>query len=130
MLRSSKHPRVTVLMNSRPRSGNRDALTLSASPSSLPLRRTSFVPAINLAAIRGAARIVLLGADGKFGPKGKRNHYSKYPFQHRPGCWEIHRQELASFVAPLAALGIDVVNASPGSAWKDLWPIVALEDCL
>ncbi len=74
--------------------------------------------------------IVLIGADGKFGPNGERNHHTPHQWKHIDGCWKRHHDELATLVEPLIELGIPVLNASPGSAWGDLWPVVSLEECI
>lgn len=92
-------------------------------------RRTSVCCVLNMLAHLGVARIVLLGADGKFGANGKRNHHDPHKWPHLTGTFEQQRAELALTVKPLAALGIEVFNASPGSALP-FWPIVSMEDVL
>ena len=68
----------------------------------------------------------MLGADG--GPHGKaRSHHAPHPWAQKKGCWDEQYWDLGTTVAPLAALGVEVVNASPGSRW-DLWPIVTLDE--
>ncbi len=125
--------RVKRLRNSKP-AKRRDRkplpLQLSSDPRAVPMRRTSVAGALNIACIKGVTRIVCLGLDGKFGPNGERNHYaSPYIWAHSRDTWERHQADLAPLVPQIEALGIKVVNASPGSAWT-LWPIVALEDVL
>lgn len=103
---------------------------LSISRDRLAMRRTTLSAAINLASFLapgGAA--VLLGADGKFAGDGARNHYPN-PFPHRDGCWDRHHDELATLVAPLQSIGFKVVNASPGSRWGDLWPVMTLDKAI
>jgi hypothetical protein len=46
----------------------------------------------------------------------------------RPGCWDVQKLDLITIVKPLAAMGIKVINASPGSAYADLWPVMTLDD--
>lgn len=95
----------------------------------LMMRRTTLTAAINLAAHFGASQIVLLGADGKKAPDGRTHHHKPHKWPNRPGCWQEQRKDLCSIVEPLKKLGVEVLNASPGSAW-DMWPVVRLEDVL
>lgn len=102
----------------------------ATSPDEVMCRRTSLTAVLNmLAHLAPGSRVVLLGADGKFGEDGRRNHHAPHKKQHRPGTWQDQRVELALTVKPLRALGIEVFNASPGSALP-FWPIVKLEDFL
>lgn len=123
-------PRVLSLRNSAPFSSRRQAgarFLLSEDPRTVPRCWTVLTAAINVAVHLGANPIVLIGADGKFGPNGERNHHSPHPWAHRNGCWNDHAKDLRALVSPLKARGINVFNTSPGSAW-DMWPIVRLED--
>ena len=91
---------------------------------------------MNLAALLlgMSGRIILFGADGKRadGVKDKRgkiipgasHHHAPHPWPVREGCWEVQRRDLAEIAPQLAARGIEVLNASPGSAWADIWPVV------
>ncbi len=87
------------------------------------------MPAINVAAhlIGWSGRIVLLGADGKRHKDGRSHHHAAHPWPVRPGCWDIQKRDLMEIAPQLN--GVEVVNASPGSAW-DVWPIVQIEDVL
>ncbi len=136
----ARHARVERLKNTKPaktRNGqvqNPPApLQLSIDPSSVPMRRTSVAPALNIATHKGVKAIVTLGLDGKLGPDGQRNHYavqySAHGWRHAPGTWERHQADIAPLVPQIAALGITVTNASPGSVWS-LWPVASLEDVL
>jgi hypothetical protein len=103
---------------------------ISDDPRSVVFRRTSLHGAINLAVLLGATRLVLLGADGRASADGCSHHHDPHPWPQKPDCWNKQRIDLATAVAPLKAKGVEVVNASPGSAWADLWPVVSLEDYL
>jgi hypothetical protein len=104
---------------------------LSNSPLALTMRKTTFTAGINAAALKApGGKIILLGADGRFAQDGRRNHHTPHPWKHLDGAWDRHRAELATTVGPLKALGIDVFNASPGSAWADLWPVMTLEEAI
>lgn len=114
--------RVLMMRKNRPPglSDNRQELTC---------RRTSLAAAINLAAHLGAKRIVLLGADGRLGNGGQSHHHVPHKWGLRDDCFDQQREDLQSLVKPLAKRGIEVLNASPGSALP-FWPIVSLEDVL
>lgn len=101
---------------------------LSDKPDAVTMLHTSMTGAINVAAHFGAARICLLGADGR--ADGKRtHHHSPHRWPVRPGAWDLQRDELRTTMKPLKKRGIKVVNCSPGSAW-DLWPIMSLDEFL
>lgn len=91
----------------------------------IPMRRTSLAPAINIAALLLGfeGRIVLMGADGGRSKDGRSHHHERHPWPVREGCWDVQRKDLAEIAPRLAELGVEVINASPGSKW-DLWPIV------
>jgi hypothetical protein len=96
----------------------------------LTWRFTALISAINLAVHLGATTIVLLGADGKRAADGRCHHHKPHPWPVQKGCWDRHKKVLATLVEPLQALGITVWNASPGSAWADLWPVTDLATAL
>ncbi len=127
------NPRVVQLINSRPQRPG--TMTLSSDPSRVPMRRTSFAPAINIAChmVGRGGRVVLLGADGKLGGEGLRNHYADaYPryFNAKMNPWDEHYKDLSEMSPSIAAAGVEVVNASPGTAWGNLWPVVDLREVL
>ena len=99
---------------------------MSSDPTRLTMRRTTLSAALNLAALMGCIKIVLLGADGKVGANGRAHHHSPHKWPQVEGCWDVQAEELRTLVDPLKSQGIEVLNASPGSAW-DMWPIVSLE---
>lgn len=91
------------------------------------MRRTSLTAAINIAVHLGCKRIVLLGADGRKADDGRTHHHAPHKWPQRPGCWDEQKKDLAKMVEPLKQAGVEVLNASPGSAWE-FWPIVQLAD--
>jgi hypothetical protein len=99
---------------------------LAADPGTVAMAWTSLTGAINLAVHLGVAAIVLLGADGKPAADGANHHHAPHPWDPRAGCFDRQREDLASLVHPLRTRGIRLLNASPGSAWGDLWPVVTL----
>ena len=85
--------------------------------------------AIHLAAHMGAAKIVLLGYDMQ--PTGGRTHWHEgHPVRTRPEVYgETMLPRFATLAAPLAKLGVRVVNATPGSA-LDAFPRTSLARAL
>ena len=103
---------------------------LSDDPAALRHGSNSGYAAINLAALFGAKRIILLGYDMKVQSNG-RTHWHDQP---RPdGFASIIKDSflpcLESLVEPLKAAGVEVLNATPGSALA-CWPMVTLEEAL
>lgn len=80
----------------------------------------SGMQAINLAYLWGARRILLLGFDMKLGPEGQRHFHGDHEapllqcqlFEE----WMHKGKKLAD---GLAASGCEVINCTPGSAWRD-----------
>lgn len=101
---------------------------MARAPDSVMLRRTTLTAAINLAVHFGAKKIVLLGADGQPASDGRTHHHAPHPWNQTTNCWDEQRADLATIVTPLQAMGVTVLNASPGSAIP-FWPIVSLEEC-
>ena len=99
---------------------------------SLMQKSTSLTAATNLAAhlVGSGGTIVWLGADGCVAADGRTHHHQPHRFPHRPGCYDKQKSELVTIVPSLKALGIALFNASPGTAWADLAPVVRLEDML
>jgi hypothetical protein len=95
-------------------------------------KHTSLTAATNLAAhlVGSGGTIVWLGADGRHAADGKTHHHKPHRFPQRPDCFDKQHAELATIVPNLQALKISLFNASPGTAWADLAPIVRLEDML
>lgn len=88
----------------------------------LPFEWTILASGLVLAAFLGASKVILWGADGRrIGDRA--HHHPEYRWGVKEGCWNNHRINLYPLVAPLRARGIEVVNASPGSAIP-FWPIV------
>lgn len=101
---------------------------LSNDPRYLMQRRTSLTAATNLAVLLGAKQVIWLGADGKQ-LDGRTHHHAPHKWPQKPDCWKEQRKDLVGIVSQLTALGVELLNVSPGSAW-DFVPIVTLEDVL
>ena len=103
---------------------------LSDDPAALRHGSNSGYAAINLAYLFGAKRIVLLGYDMHVEPSG-RTHWHDQP--RADGFAGIIKDSFLpcfdSLVEPLKAAGVEVLNATPGSALT-CWPIVTLEEAL
>jgi hypothetical protein len=99
---------------------------------SLMQKSTSLTAATNLAAhlIGAGGTIIWLGADGRPAADGRTHHHKPHPFPHRGDRYAKHHADLATIVPSLQALKISLFNASPGTAWADLAPVVSLEDML
>ena len=81
---------------------------------------------MNVAVHLGARRVILLGYDMTIGPTGRRHHYeapaSLLPFR----MWLQHFETI---VAPLEALGVEVLNCSPRTALR-VFPCRPLDEVL
>lgn len=105
---------------------------LESNPSCLKHGSNSGYQCIGLAAHFGVSRIVLLGYDMRV--DGARTHWHPGHPNHTPDRQQrslehVFLPRFASLVAPLAAAGIEVLNATPRSALT-CWPIVALDQVL
>jgi hypothetical protein len=123
--RMVEHKKVLVCRQTKPPmfGGARD---------SLMQKWTSLTAATNLAAhlIGPGGAIVWLGIDGKASADGRAWHHKPHRWPVKAKRYDLHRADLATMVEPLRAMGITLWNASPGSAYADLWPVVNLKDVL
>ena len=105
---------------------------LALAHDSLMQKWTSLTAATNLAAhlVGPGGTIVWLGADGRIAADGRTHHHKPHRWPHRPGCYDKQKADLVSIVPSLRNLKISLFNASPGTAWADLAPVVRLEDML
>jgi hypothetical protein len=70
--------------------------------------------AINIATLAGARRVMLLGYDMRF--DGKRSHWhAGHPIYVVEQRYHQYAQRFASMVPALKAVGVEVVNCTPGS---------------
>jgi len=75
--------------------------------------------AINLAVHLGAKRIVLLGFDMKVSADGRFNWHSGHRRKGSPDQYaRLMLPKFPTLLGPLAARGVEVLNATPGSALK------------
>lgn len=100
-------------------------------PQSVYCGCTSMAGAMDFARQLGATREVLIGADGHDTPEARKHHSQRYPHHpHRQGRYRDWRQIMERLAKRMRERGIEILNASPGSAYGDLWPIVKLEDTM
>jgi hypothetical protein len=99
---------------------------------SLMQKWTSLTAATNLAAhlVGPGGTIVWLGADGRLAADGRSHHHPPHRWPHRSGCYDKQHADLVTIVSSLRALKIAAFNASPGTAWTDLLPVIRLQDVL
>jgi hypothetical protein len=99
---------------------------------SLMQKYTSLTAATNLAAhlVGPGGAIVWLGADGKHAANGRTHHHKQHPWYSKPACYDKQLIDLVTVVPSLQKLGIAAFNASPGTAWDKVLPVVDLEDVL
>jgi hypothetical protein len=100
---------------------------LELDPTGLKTGLNSGYQAINLAVHLGAARIVLLGYDMK-DEGGKRHFFGQHPWPST-SMVNAFRPKFEGLVAPLAQLGIAVVNASRRTA-LECFPRMAIDEAL
>lgn len=96
---------------------------LSLDPSSLSTGHNSGYQAINLAVHFGARRVLLLGYDMR-----GSHFFGAHPDNTKPP-FALAIPAFSSLVAPLKAIGVDVINCTPNSALK-CFPTVRLRDAL
>lgn len=118
---ATRYPDVQVLKNTGP-------LGLDADPTGLRTGRNSGYQSVNLAVHLGAARILLLGFDMSPASDGSAHWHPPHPDQ-TPSPYEYPQWLAAwpSMVAPLAALGVTVINCSRQTALTT-FPCVPLAD--
>ena len=97
-------------------------------PRGLRNGRNSGYQAINLAVHLGAGRVVLLGYDMKR-TNGKNHFFGDHPGKVPAPPFGKFRRAFKSLKNPLKDLGIDVLNATPGSA-LNTFPMVDIEEAI
>lgn len=103
-------------------------LGLELDPGGLRTGKNSGYQAINLAVHLGARRIVLLGYDMR-PVKGRHHWFGPHPYRTTDPPYAAFLPCFATLVAPLRAAGVEVLNATPGSA-LDVFPRVSLAEAL
>jgi len=99
---------------------------LSNDPTRLTCYHTTMTTAVNLAVLRGASRIAILGLDGK-----GTWHHAPHPqnWGYNKGKFQFHADALIALVDPLKTLGIEIYNLNPESNHK-MFPFGTMDDIL
>lgn len=100
---------------------------LSTDPAALSLGRNSGYQAINLAVLLGAAKVVLLGYDMR--RTGGRENFCPGELKGPAHKYDEWMRLFETMVEPLKALGVSVINCTPGSA-LDVFPKMTLAEAL
>jgi hypothetical protein len=105
---------------------------LAVARDSLMQKWTSLTAATNLAAhlVGRGGTIVWLGADGHYAADGRTHHHKPHRWRSPPDCYVKQHLDLVTIIPSLRELGIAAFNASPGTAWSDLLPVVNLQNML
>lgn len=101
---------------------------LSPEPGALCTGGNTGHQAINLAALSGAKRILLLGYDGKKAADGREHFFGRHP-NGTVVPFDMMRQKMKTIPPAAAAMGIEIINCTPGSA-IDCFPGATLESVL
>lgn len=117
------YPGVRLLRGNQP--GVERGLELN--PGALRTGYTSGYQAINLAVHLGAARILLLGYDMRV-VKARDHFFGAHPDRTKPP-FNASLKAFDTLVAPLTAIGVEVINCTPESAVR-CFPMAALRDTL
>lgn len=108
------------------RNGGREGI--SESPAELRTGGHSGHMALNIAVLAGASPHVLLGFDAREGVNRKKHWFGDHPDKTAPAYRDMVLTMRTAATA-LAARGIEVLNASPGSA-IDCFPRMTIEEAL
>jgi hypothetical protein len=115
-------PRGVLLMRNGGREGYDEA------PDSLRTGHNSGYQALHLAVKAGARRVVLCGFDMRGSGHWHPNHLAPLRSVDE-AFFAMCRARFQTILAPLAQMGVEVLNCTPGSALT-CFPRVALEDAL
>lgn len=86
---------------------------LSTTPTEIVTGSNSGYQAVNIAALSGAKRIVLIGYDAA--PRNGADHFfGAHPDKSHPP-YDVVRARFRDLVEPLKKIGVTVLNATPGS---------------
>jgi hypothetical protein len=99
---------------------------------SLMQKWTSLTAATNLAAhlVGPGGTIVWLGADGRHAADGRTHHHQPHRWACQPNAYDKQHVDLVTIVPSLRERRIAAFNASPGTAWTDLLPVIDLRELL
>jgi hypothetical protein len=102
---------------------------LSVRTDTLATGGNSGYQAINLAVLAGVKRIILLGFDMR-AVSGRTHWHGGHPVKVPANIYDlVMLPRFKTLIKPLAALGVEVLNATPDSA-LDVFPRVRLQDAI
>ena len=101
---------------------------LSESPNGIHTGSNGGYQAVNIAVLSGAKRIILLGYDMRF-PGGKSHWHGGHPVKNPADHYTMYAGKFATMLPQLKRLGVEVINATPGSAIK-CFPFMDLNEAL
>ena len=120
-------PRVVFLRNLH---GSIRGTGVSLKPDAIATGHNSGFMALNIAVLSGSRFAVLLGFDGRPNPKNGRSHwFGEHLRPIQAEFWPLMRQSFSAAERELDAVGMKVVNCSPGT-FIDSFTKMALEDVL
>lgn len=111
---------------------------LSKDPTGIYTGQNSGYQAIGVAILYGCRRIILLGYDmrakevpitepGKSGVRMSNHWFGEHPWPSDPGSYRFFREEFARMAVTAKMAGLEILNATPGSALES-FPMVTLEE--
>ena len=119
-------PGLTCMKNDTKRTGEREGFC--ESPDGLRTGGNGGYQVLQLAAHLGARRVVLLGYDMR--PiDGKAHWHEEHPIPTPLDCLTGYADGFRTLVEPLRRRGVEVINATPGSA-LDFFPRATLQEAL
>lgn len=123
-----KEDAVHILRNKR---SPNNAQTLSLEPGVLATAhgKNSGFQALNIAALAGAKKIILLGFDGRPAANGMEHFHGGHPRPTPSHFYEAMRKGFSAAEGAIKAAGVLVLNCSPGSG-IDSFPKMPLAEAL
>lgn len=88
---------------------------LSTDPTAIMTGHTSAFQALNVSVLAGAHRVAFIGLDGRVGDGGKKHWFGDHP-DNSDAPYDHMNDSLRSAALHCKALGVDVVNCSPGTS--------------
>jgi hypothetical protein len=87
---------------------------LSETPNGLNTGSNGGYQAVNIATLAGAAKVLLIGYDMHF-PAGRSHWHAGHPVKVPEDRYSQYARSYKTMLPQLAALGVEVVNCTPGS---------------
>jgi hypothetical protein len=97
--------------------GNIGREGISLDPEALRTGGNSGYQALNVAVLSGASTVLLVGYDGREPLPGQGSHwFGNHPKLEPIGVFATYRESFSRAAAAIKAVGVRVINCSPGSA--------------